>query len=125
MATVRIVPLEFATQNGNFWYMEGDIMVEEAKCATLVLADPEEIKFKKWNKAKHLRPFYIKAHVNGNPINRVLINGGALLNVMPYSMVKKLWKSYKDLKEINMTMSNFTRGSTPVLGFLITELIVA
>ena len=72
----------------------------------------------------HLRPLYIKAHVNGKPIYKVLIDGGAMLNVMPYTMVNKLGKSCKDLKETNMTMSNFTRGSTPALGFLITEPIV-
>ena len=44
-------------------------MVEEAKCAFLVPAEPKEIKFKKWTKAGHLRPFYVKAYVNGKPIN--------------------------------------------------------
>ena len=39
-------------------------------------------------------------------------------------MIKKLGKSSKDLKETNMTMSNFTRESTPILGFLIVELTV-
>ena len=47
-----------------------------------------------------------------------------MLNVMPYSTVKRLGKSRKDLKENNMTMSNFTRESTPALGFLIAKLIV-
>ena len=99
-------------------------MVEEAKCATLVLAEPKEVKFKKWTKAKNLRPFYIKAHMNGNPISRVLIDGGAMLKMMPYSTVKKLGKSCKDLKETNMIMSNFTSESTLALGFLIAELTV-
>ena len=47
-----------------------------------------------------------------------------MLNVMPYSTIKRLGKSYKDLKETNMTMLNFTRGSTLTLGCLIAELIV-
>ena len=99
-------------------------MVEEAECAALVPAELEEIKFKKWTKARHVKPLYIEAHVNGKPISRVLIDGGAILNVMPYSTIKKLRKSHKDLKGTNMTMSNFTGGSTPALGFLITKLIV-
>ena len=65
-------------------------MVEEAKCATLVPVEPEEIKFKKGTKVRHLKPIYIKAHVNGKPISRVLMDGGATLNVIPYNMVKRL-----------------------------------
>ena len=44
------------------------------------------------------------------------------MNMMSYSTVKKLGKSRKNLKETNMTISNFTGGSTLALGFLITEL---
>ena len=47
-----------------------------------------------------------------------------MLNVMPYSTIKKLGKSRKDLKETNMIMSNFTGGSTLALDFLIVELTV-
>ena len=89
-AIVGIIPLEFADQDGNSCYLEGDIMVEEAKCATLVPVEPKEIKFKKWTKVRHLKPIYIKAHVNGKPISRVLMDGGATLNVIPYNMVKRL-----------------------------------
>ena len=64
-------------------------MVEMAECAPLL---PEEIKFRKWTKDEHLRPLYIKAHVNGKSISRVLIDEVAVLNVMPYSMIKKLGK---------------------------------
>ena len=62
--------------------------------------------------------------MNGKPISRVLLNGGVVLNVMPYSTIEKLRNSHKDLKETNMTMSNFTGGSTPALGFLIAKLTV-
>ena len=99
-------------------------MIEETECSILVPTEPQEIKFKKWTKSGHLKPLYIKAHMNGKPINRVLIDGGAVLNVMSYSKVKRLGKSHKDLKKTNMTMSNFTGGSTSALCFLIAELTV-
>ena len=47
--------------------------------------------------------------MNGKPISGVLIDGGAVLNMMSYNMVKKLGKSYKDLKDTNMIMSNIIR----------------
>lgn len=93
------------------------MIVEEAKCATLVRGELEEIRFKKWTKVGHLRRLYIRADVNGKLISRVLINGEAMLNVVSYSTVKKLGKSREDLKETNMTMFNFTGGSTPALEF--------
>ena len=99
-------------------------MVEEAEYAALVPAEPKKVKFKKWTKVGHLRPLYIKAHINGKPISRLLIDGGAVLNVMPYSTVKKLKRSRKNLKETNMTMSNFTSESTLALSFLIAKLRV-
>ena len=115
---VGIIPLEFFDQDGSSSYLKGDVMVEEAGCEALVPAKLKEIKFKKWTKA-HLRPLYIKAHVNKKPSTRVLIDGGVVFNVMPYSTVEKLGKSPKDFKKTNMTMSNFTRGSTLALGFLL------
>ena len=124
IATVGISPMEFADQDGNFWYLEGDVMVEGAECEALVLATAREIKFKKGTKPGHLRPLYIKAYMNGKPIKSVLVDGGVVFNVMPYSTVEKLGKSHKDLKKTNMTMSSFTREITATLGFLIVELTV-
>ena len=99
-------------------------MVEEVRCVALVREEPKEIRFKKWTKARYLMPLCIKAYVNGKPVNRVLIDGEAMLNVMPYSTDKRLGRSCKDLRETNMTMSNFTKGNILALGFLIAELIV-
>ena len=124
IATVGISPMEFDDQDGNFWYLEGDVMVDGAECEALVPTTPREIKFEKWTRAGHLRPLYITAQMNEKPINRVLVDRGAVFNIMPYSTVEKFGKSHKDLKKINMTLSSFTRESTLALGFLIAELTV-
>ena len=117
VAIIGIIPLEFANQVGDCYYLEGDVMAKEAECAAFVCGEPEEIRFKKWTKARHLSPFYIWAHINGKPISKVLINRKVVLNVMPFRTIKRLGKSHKDLKETNMTTSNFTRGCTLALGF--------
>ena len=44
-------------------------MVEEAECASLVPVEPEEIRLKKWTKARYLQPLYVRAHVNGKLIS--------------------------------------------------------
>ena len=57
IATVGISPMEFADQDGNFWYLEGDVMVEGAECEALVPALPREIKFKNGSKLDTLGLF--------------------------------------------------------------------
>ena len=38
----------------------------------------------------HLMALYMKGHINGKPISRMLVDGGVIVNLMPYSMNKKL-----------------------------------
>ena len=117
VAIMGIIPLKFADQAGDCQYLEGDVVAEEVECAAFVRGEHEEIRFKKWTKVRHPRPLYIRAHINGKPVSKVLINREAVLNVMPFSTIKRLGKNHKDLKQTNMTISNFTRGCTPALGF--------
>ena len=69
---------------------EGDVMIDEAECEALVSAMTREIKLKNQIKAKHLRPLYIMAYMNGKLISRVLVDGEAMFNIIPYSTVEKL-----------------------------------
>jgi hypothetical protein len=46
---------------------------------------------------KHLRPLYIKAHIDGKPVSRVLVDNGAAVNILPLRMVRRLSKSEQDL----------------------------
>ena len=38
----------------------------------------------------HLKALYMRDHINGKPISRMLVDGGAIVNLMPYSLYKKL-----------------------------------
>ena len=84
----------------------------------------EVIKFKKPQLARHLKPLYIKTYIDGKSINQVLIDGGAIMNVMPVGILRKLSKTQNYHKETNMKMTNLIGESTEVLGFYIAELIV-
>jgi hypothetical protein len=46
---------------------------------------------------QHLKPLYIKAHMNGRPVNKVLVDNGAAVNILPYKMLSKLAKTEEDL----------------------------
>ena len=119
--------------------LKGDVLAEEATWATVVedkevvgidllIEKPndkgEVIKFEKPQLVRHLRPLYIKAYIDSRTISRVLIDSGAIMNVIPVEILRKLGKTQKDLKGTNMKMTNFTKESIKALGFYIAELIV-
>ena len=36
---------------------------------------------------RHMKPLYVKAHLNGKPVSKVLIDNGSMVNVMPLRML--------------------------------------
>jgi hypothetical protein len=64
----------------------------------------------------HLKPLYIKAHMDGKPVNRVLVYNGAAVNILPTSMLRKLFKTKSDLIAIDVFVSGFTGGATKTKG---------
>jgi hypothetical protein len=48
---------------------------------------PKEAMFKKPEESsQHMKPLYIQGHIDGRPISRMLIDGGATVNLMSYSV---------------------------------------
>ncbi|GKV51801.1 hypothetical protein SLEP1_g58425 [Rubroshorea leprosula] len=74
--------------------------------------------------AEHIRPLYIYAHMDGMPVNRVLVDNGVAVKVLPTCMLHKIGKSLKDLMEIEVTISDFTCGVNCSRGILPVELTV-
>ena len=72
----------------------------------------------------HLKPFFIRAYFNGKSINHVFIDGGAVLNVMPITTLKKLGKSKLDLISTNIKMTNFTSKVTDAIELLVANVTV-
>lgn len=59
----------------------------------------------------HLRPLHIMALVEGKPTNRVFIDGGASVNLIPRAMFKKLGKDKLDLLATNLAVTDFSGKS--------------
>lgn len=55
----------------------------------------------------HLRTLHVKAIIDGRPTNRVLIEGGAAVNLMPRALLKKLGKDEFDLIPTDMVVTYF------------------
>ena len=72
----------------------------------------------------HLKPLYIKAHMDGRPVNRVLVDNGAAVNILPTSMLSKLLKTENDLIATNVFVRGFAGGATKTKGIIPIEVEV-
>ena len=73
----------------------------------------------------HLKPLFVRGHLNGAPIAGLLVDGGAVVNVMPYNVFKKLGRSDAELIKTNMTINGVGGGEPiPAKGVASMELTV-
>jgi hypothetical protein len=56
---------------------------------------------------KHLKALYLKDYINCCPVNKMLVDTGAAVNIMPYSVLRRLGRSAEDLIKTNVTLSDF------------------
>jgi hypothetical protein len=55
--------------------------------------------------SQHLKPLYVRSHIDGKPISKMLIDSGAVVNLMPYSIFKKLGREDNELVKTNLTLN--------------------
>jgi hypothetical protein len=59
-----------------------------------------------------LKPLYIQGHIDERPISRMHVDGGAAINMMPYSLFKKLVREDGELMKTNLTLNGM--GGNPM-----------
>lgn len=72
----------------------------------------------------HLKPFFIKEKMENIGINKILVDGGAAVNLMPHFMLKKIGKFDTDLKPHNMVLLNYEGKISHTLGVIQVDLTV-
>src|SRR6185369_4098423 len=87
---------------------------------------PQPIIFEKpkENSYKHLKGLYLKGLIDGKPVNRMLVDTGAAVNLMPYSVLHRLCRSTADLIKTNVMLNDFNGHPSEAQGVLNVELIV-
>src|ERR1043165_9961612 len=55
----------------------------------------------------HLKPLFIKAKMEQHGVNKVLVDGGAAVNLMPSFMLKKIGMFDSDIRPYNMVLLNY------------------
>jgi hypothetical protein len=56
---------------------------------------------------KHFKALYLKSYINGHPVNKMLVDTTAAVNIMPYLVLHRLGRSAGDLIKTNVMLSDF------------------
>jgi hypothetical protein len=92
---------------------------------TQMCLGPNEVMFEKFKESiKHLMPLYIRGHIDGKPVSRMLINGGAAINLMSYSIFNKLGREDDDLVKTNLTLNGVGGNPMEARGIISMELTI-
>ena len=76
------------------------------------------------DKRQHLKALFLKGFVDGKSVTKMLVDGGAAVNIMPYVMLRKLGKSQDDLTKADMMLKDFEGVVSPALGALCVDLTI-
>jgi hypothetical protein len=85
--------------------------------AQLTLQSEQAI-FDKPSQHRHLKTLYMKGFVDGKPMTKMLVDGGAAINLMPYTTFHKLEKGLGDLLETDMMLKDFSGNASKTRGKL-------
>jgi predicted aspartyl protease len=72
----------------------------------------------------HLKSLYLKGYINGHSVNKMLVDTGTVVNIMPYSVLHSLGCSVEDLTKTNVMLSDFTGLASEAQGVLNVDLTV-
>ena len=78
----------------------------------------------KWYMVQHLRPLYVRAHINGKPVSKVLVDNGLIVIVMPLRMLGALGRGVGDLIETQVSVLAFIGQISKTLGVLLIDITV-
>jgi hypothetical protein len=76
------------------------------------------------NLGVHMKPLFIRGHLDGTPIRHMLIDGGASINILSLLLFKKLGHVIGDLKHTNLSLSGFAGDPTEAKGIICKEVTV-
>ena len=96
----------------------GDIVQLDIGPRPVVFEKPREKTY------KHLKPLYLKGYINGKPVNRMLVDTGAAVNIMPYSVMRRLGHNPSELIKTSITLNDFNGQTSEAQGVLNVDLRV-
>jgi hypothetical protein len=86
---------------------------------------PKEVVFEKPEESsQHLKSLYVWGHINGKPISRMLIDDSTVINLMLYSIFKKLGREDDKLMKTNLTLNDVRGNPMKARGVVSMELTI-
>jgi hypothetical protein len=90
--------------------------------AQLVLA--KKATFDKPAKNRHMRPLYLRGYVNGKPLTKMFVDGGAAVNVMSYTTFRKLGMGPIDLMPTSIVLNDFAGNPSDTKGCVHVDVMI-
>jgi len=120
VSMVFMLPIEFLVPSS-----DDDELDFSDQIAQLAL-DPMTAIFEKPadKERQHLKALFVKGRVDGQPMTKILVDGGAAINIMPYAVYRKLGKGDQDLTKTDMMLKDFEGNVSPVKGAICVELTI-
>ncbi|KAK1681738.1 hypothetical protein QYE76_042586 [Lolium multiflorum] len=111
---VFVLPSEFCAPR------DEEVSVAQFDCGPrpVIFEKPRERSY------RHMKALYLKGYINGQPISKMLVDTGAAVNIMSYSMLRRLGRSNEDLIKTNVTLSDFNGQASEAKGVLNVDLTV-
>jgi len=117
---VFMLPMEFLAP------FSDDEEVEFPNQIAQLALDPMTSMFEKSSddERQHLRALFVKGRVDGQPMAKILIEGGAAINIMPYTVYRNHGKGDQDLIKTDMMLKDFEGNVSPVKRAICVELTI-
>ena len=72
----------------------------------------------------HLKPLHVKGYINGKLVNNMLVDNGDMVNLMPYSLYKKLDRSDEELIKTRRMVKGVGGNSISAKRFALMKLTI-
>ncbi|KAM1757611.1 hypothetical protein ACFX11_006848 [Malus domestica] len=133
ISMVHVLPDDFQSSTAQSNFLDGNVVAKEAGHIDFVTVIEVESTTKNDNlkaalaelfprsssaKLHHLKPLYVKAHIEGYPVSKVFVDYGAIVNIIPVNVMKALRRSNDELIPFGITMSNFVGDKSQTKGVL-------
>jgi len=117
---IFMLPMEFMAPGSS----DEEPELEEAMAQLALEPVPATFEKPEDGKRQHLKALFLKGFVDGKPIMKMLVDGGAAVNIMPYAMLCKLGKGNEDLTKTDMMLKDFKGVVSLALGALWVDLTI-
>ena len=117
---VFMLPMEFMATDSD----EEEPELDEVVAQLAVEPVPATFEKPEDEERRHLKALFLKGFVDGKPVAKMLVDGGATVNIMSYAMLCKLGKSNEDLTEMDMMLKDFEGVVSLAVGALCVDLTI-